>query len=75
MFTVVSRFSNFSPTGPVIIFKTCKIVFRNEDLPHPGGPITAISAVSIGFSVLHSSGSEHIILFLIIAVLFCINKT
>jgi hypothetical protein len=30
---------------------------------------------SIGFSVLHSSGSEHIILFLIIAVLFCINKT
>jgi hypothetical protein len=25
-----------------LFLKLAKIVFRNEDLPHPGGPITAI---------------------------------
>jgi hypothetical protein len=33
------------------------------------------TALSICFSVLYSSGSEHIILFLIITVLFYFNKT
>jgi hypothetical protein len=35
----------------------------------------ACTAVSIWFSVLYSSGNEYIILFLIITVLFYINKT